>query len=216
MAAILAIQALVFQDGGVLALGPNIINMALAGVLAGYLPFHFWGGGRRRKLAIFAGGTLSVLVSGILAVAELAISHVPITGAALWLSLAVFLAAGAVEGAITVGVIAALERIQPGFVQKPREGRSFALGFAGVAALLLVTVGILFASTAPDTLQKVAEETGIAAHAQALVSTPFAGYQTAFIRSEWWSKAAAGLAGLGLISAACLAIGWVMARRRRA
>src|ERR1700752_3732062 len=40
MVAILAIQALVFQDGGVLALGANITNMAVMGVLAGYLPFH--------------------------------------------------------------------------------------------------------------------------------------------------------------------------------
>src|SRR6266704_6537595 len=40
MAAILAIQALVFQDGGILALGPNVVNMAMVGVLAGYLPFY--------------------------------------------------------------------------------------------------------------------------------------------------------------------------------
>ena len=40
MTAILATQALVFQDGGVLALGANVFNMAIAGdVLAGYLPW---------------------------------------------------------------------------------------------------------------------------------------------------------------------------------
>src|SRR5947209_19594909 len=38
LTAILAIQAFVFQDGGVLALGANIFNMALAGSAAGYLP----------------------------------------------------------------------------------------------------------------------------------------------------------------------------------
>src|ERR1700675_478766 len=32
MTAILAIQALVFQDGGILALGANVFNMALIGV----------------------------------------------------------------------------------------------------------------------------------------------------------------------------------------
>src|SRR5438445_6573353 len=35
MTAILAIQALVFQDGGILALGANVTNMAVAGTLAG-------------------------------------------------------------------------------------------------------------------------------------------------------------------------------------
>src|SRR3954452_10923055 len=41
MTAILAIQAVVFQDGGILALGANLMNMAVAGVLAGYLPYHW-------------------------------------------------------------------------------------------------------------------------------------------------------------------------------
>ena len=49
MTAILAIQALVFQDGGVLALGANVFNMALVGVLAGYLPYRL--GVDRRRLA---------------------------------------------------------------------------------------------------------------------------------------------------------------------
>jgi len=35
MTAILALQALILQDGGVLALGANVFNMALAGVAAG-------------------------------------------------------------------------------------------------------------------------------------------------------------------------------------
>ena len=51
MSAILAIQALVFQDGGILALGANITNMAIVGVLAGYLPYHLWGRGRGRLRA---------------------------------------------------------------------------------------------------------------------------------------------------------------------
>jgi cobalt/nickel transport system permease protein len=50
MGAILTIQALVFQDGGVLALGANVIDLALAGVLTGYLPFYSWGNGHARRL----------------------------------------------------------------------------------------------------------------------------------------------------------------------
>src|SRR5437588_12757165 len=42
VAAILIVQALIFQDGGVLALGANIINMALMGVLVGYLPARWF------------------------------------------------------------------------------------------------------------------------------------------------------------------------------
>ena len=53
LTAILAVQALVFQDGGVLALGANVINMAIAGMLAGYLPMYLWGAGRRRRRRFF-------------------------------------------------------------------------------------------------------------------------------------------------------------------
>ncbi|HEX6897312.1 MAG TPA: energy-coupling factor ABC transporter permease, partial [Bryobacteraceae bacterium] len=70
MTTILAIQAFVFQDGGVLALGANVFNMAIAGVLAGYWPFQLWGASRRNA-AILTGGFLSVLLSGSLALAEL-------------------------------------------------------------------------------------------------------------------------------------------------
>src|SRR5271165_6751982 len=76
MTTILAIQAFVFQDGGVLALGANVFNMAVAGVLAGYLPYRMWGKGSHRRVAIFLGGFLSVLVSASLALSELLISGV--------------------------------------------------------------------------------------------------------------------------------------------
>src|ERR1700693_3999872 len=35
MTAIIAIQAFVFQDGGIVVMGANVLNMAVAGVLAG-------------------------------------------------------------------------------------------------------------------------------------------------------------------------------------
>src|ERR1700722_10299863 len=75
MTVIIAIQAFVFQDGGVLALGANVFNMAVVGVLAGYWPFHLWGA-KWRRAAIFAGAFLSVMVSGSLALGELLISVV--------------------------------------------------------------------------------------------------------------------------------------------
>jgi len=214
MAAILAIQALVFQDGGILALGPNTINMAVAGVLAGYLPFYLWGGGRWRRAAIFAGGVLSALVAAVLALAELMLSGVRMPPAILGVSLALFLAAAVLEGAITVAVIGALEKIQPDFVRQPRAGRPWALGAAGLAGILLATVGVLFASAAPDGIQRLGRQTGIAERARALFSTPFANYEAAFLQAGWERKAAGGLAGIALVYAACFAAGRAARRRR--
>jgi cobalt/nickel transport system permease protein len=195
MLAILGIQALVFQDGGVLALGANVVNMALAGVLAGYLPFYLWGGGRWRKFAIFAGGTLSVLVSAVLALSELVLSHVPMPRAALLLALGVFAVSSLLEGAITLAVVEALEAIQPRFVQRPAAGRPWTLGALGLSALLLGMVGVLFASTAPDGIERLTR------------------FQAASLQSAWLEKSAVGLAGLVLICGACLLIGRLVARR---
>ena len=55
MTAILIVQALIFQDGGVLALGANVINMALLGVLAGYLPARWFSGSRWKSFGVFLG-----------------------------------------------------------------------------------------------------------------------------------------------------------------
>lgn len=218
MAAIITIQALVFQDGGILALGPNVINMAILGVLAGHLPFYLWGGGRWRKLSIFAGGTLSVLVSAVLALAELMISGVKMPASVLGVSLALFLVSGLLEGAITLAVIQALESIQPGFIRRPAVGRSFALGAVSMGAVLLAAVGVLFASAAPDGIQKLGQQTGIASRARTLISTPLSGYEVTFLHaglhSSWLSKAGAGLAGLALIYVACLFIGRAVTRHR--
>lgn len=195
MVAILAIQALVFQDGGVLALGANVINMALLGVLAGYLPFSVWGGTRWRRFAVFAGGALSVLISAALALSELLVSGVPMSTRMVGLSLGLFVISAVLEGAITLAVIESLERIQPKFILQPARGRSPALGAVAVAAVLLASIGVLFASQAPDAIQQLT-------------------HQSASETSGWISKSLAGLGGVALIYGACLLFARVAARFR--
>ena len=207
MCAILAIQALVFQDGGILALGANVFNMAIAGVLAGYLPYHLWGRGPGRRAAIFVGGALSLLTSAILALAELLISGVRMPGPVLGVSLALFAVSALVEGAITVAVVIALERIQPSLMRAPGAGRSPAFSALALVAVLLAAGGVVFASTEPDGIERLAMQTGIASHARTLISTPLKDYQAAWLGSGWAAQAGAGLAGLGLVYGVCLMIG---------
>jgi cobalt/nickel transport system permease protein len=194
MIAILSVQALVFQDGGLLALGANVLNMAIVGVLAGYLPFYLWGGGRWRKPAIFAGGALSVLVSAILALTELLVSRVPLPRSMLALSMGVFAVSALLEGAITLAVVQALDAIQPNFVTRPAAGRPLALGALGLMALLLGAGGVLIASTSPDGIERLTHYEAVAQQA-------------------WFQKSLAGLAGLVLIYGVCLFVGRLVARR---
>jgi hypothetical protein len=160
------------------------------------------------------GGLLSVLVSAVLAVAELLLSGIRMPAGVLGLSLALFAVSAVFEGAITVAVASALEGMQPDFVRKPSGRRSYALGALASAAVLLAVVGVLAASTHPDGLEKLAQNIGIASHAKALVATPLAGYEAAGFASPWLGKAAAGLTGLGLIFGACVLFGRYAARKR--
>jgi cobalt/nickel transport system permease protein len=216
MTAILAIQALVFQDGGILALGTNIVNMALVGVAAGYLPYALWGGGHRRRAAMFAGGALSVLSSALMALSELALSGVGMSATVLATAIALFAVSAILEGLITVAVMQALERIQPRSLPERTAGlkRSPVLAMVGLAAVLLGTVGVLLASTSPDGITRLGEQTGVGSRIRTLLHTPLTNYHAAFLQSDTGGKIVAGLVGIALVYAACLLLGRAVVRRR--
>ncbi len=72
----LAIQALLFGDGGITALGANCFNMAIAGGLTGWFVYRVVAAGsridsRRRMLAAGLAGYASLNVSALLAAIEL-------------------------------------------------------------------------------------------------------------------------------------------------
>jgi cobalt/nickel transport system permease protein len=216
MTAILAVQALVFQDGGLLALGANVVNMAVAGVIAGYLPYHYWGRGPWRRAAVFTGGAISVMVSACLTLADLRLSGVPMPGAVVGLSLGLFLVSAVVEGAITLAVFGALEKMNPDGIRRAEGKPSRPRGVLAAAAVLLASVGALLASNLPDGLESFAGKAGIGEKARNLMQAPLADYQLPFGSTEWMRKVAAGLAGLAIIYLLCAFLARYLGRRRRA
>ena len=211
MTAILCLQAFVFQDGGIVVLGANLFNMALAGILAGYLPYHLWGP-RSKSFAIFAGGFLSVLVSACLALAELFVSGVKIPQSMLAVSLGLFVVSALIEGAITLSAVRAIERLNPAAIRNPQAGTSKVVWTFAMAAILLAVVGVLVASAAPDGLESLTRQLGLN-EAASWMHSPLAGYEFAPASSDWMRRAVAGLAGIAMIYAACLAAGRLLARR---
>ena len=196
MTAILVIQAFVFQDGGIMALGANILNMAIIGVLAGYLPFRLWGAAWRNA-ALFCGGVLSVLCSACMALSQLALSGVPVRGRILWISLALFLAAAIAEGAITLAALNAIERLNPRWVRSPAGSGSRTIGALAIASVVMIVIGVLFASTAPDGIQSLLAGSGVPAE----------------IDSVWQHRVSAAFTGIALLYGACLLTGRLLARR---
>jgi cobalt/nickel transport system permease protein len=216
MTAILAIQALLFQDGGVLALGANVLNMAVAGVAAAAWAWRLLGGGRRRRLAAFAAGTLSALVAACLALAELGASGIRIPPGALAAALGIFALTAALEGAVTAAVLAALERLQPALLEQRQPAARPLLSGLLLASLLLATGGFLAASALPDGLERLAETLGITGLERPLLAAPLADYEAPWLPAPWLQKAAAGLLGLAAAAALCWAGGKWIARWRNA
>ena len=218
MTAILVVQAFVFQDGGIMALGANVANMALIGILAAWIPYRMWRT-QWRSAAIFLSGMLSVLVSGCFALSELALSRVPMPARLVAISLALFLVSAVMEGAITLAAVRAIERINPRVASSPESptaATSKIIGTFAVAALLLVTIGILVASAAPENLERLAAQFGIQAHAPAWMHAPLADYEWQGAASPWLRRASAGLAGLGLIYGVCALTARFLTRHRSA
>ncbi len=223
--AILIVQALIFQDGGVLALGANIINMALMGVFVGYLPARWFFQTRWKSYGVFLGGTCSVLVSGILALAELLVSGIRMPSTLIGASLALFAVNAILEGAITVSVLRAIERLNPALTPAADSARSVSVAskplwprlvsWVACASVTLAAIGILAASTLPDGLENVARKLGLPFGAHPVFRSPLSDYQIRVLGGNWLSRASAGLVGLLLIYAVCALGGHLLARGRR-
>ncbi len=198
MTAILAMQALFFQDGGILALGANVFNMAIAGVFAGYLPYRLWGRAHS-SVAIFLGGVCSVLVSAGFALAQLLISGVTMPRRLLLLSMGVFLVSALIEGAITLAAMRAIARINPLWISAPtwkEGGRPFVPALAAIAALVLVVAGIVAASTRPDAIEKILSTHGV-------------------LELSWWRRAEIGFMGIIMAYGGLLLTGKLLAFRKK-
>lgn len=110
MACVLLVQCLIFQDGGLLALGANILNMGVAGCWIAYavcwVSIRLIGGDRRGMLiAGFAAGWASVFIASVLCSFELAGSDASPLGVALPAMAGVHALIGLVEGLITAVVL---------------------------------------------------------------------------------------------------------------
>lgn len=126
MTTVLVVQALVFQDGGLLALGANIFNMGIVAVWAGWgvyrllahltgKPFSRW--------AVMAGSWSSVVVSAAAAALELGLSGTVRLSLALPAMIGVHALIGVGEALITLAVLEFIAKVRPDLLLVRGEGR---------------------------------------------------------------------------------------------
>lgn len=132
MTAVLIIQAFVFQDGGISALGGNILLMGVVAPLVGYAVYSILAGNGENRmrliLSTFAAGWLSTLTASVLCAVLLASSgtvslQVAIPAMAGWHALI-----GIGEGLITALVISYLTKVKPSMVRRCRIKSSESAG----------------------------------------------------------------------------------------
>ena len=205
LAAVLLLQCFLFADGGVTALGANVVNMALVGTLGGWGIFRALSTivpGRAGRLAGVAFGSWSSVVLGAVTCAgQLAWSD-----AAPWKL--VFPAMAGIHALIGVGeaviatmVYSAVLRARPelaGLDPEAADGRSAAplaaLGLAFALALALFVAP--FACPWPDGLEKIAATLGFEHRAaEPLLASPIPDYAFPGISSGRAATAVAGIFG---------------------
>jgi cobalt/nickel transport system permease protein len=125
MTVVLIIQCLIFQDGGITALGANIFNMGVVGGMLGFVIYRagqaVLGGGKgARAAAVFVAAWLSIVLAATACAAELALSGtIPIT-VALPAMAGVHALIGIGEGIITVLVVEFVRRVRPDLLERER------------------------------------------------------------------------------------------------
>lgn len=168
MIGVLLIQCLMFADGGLLALGCNIWNMAFYGCFVGALclwrPIMKRGAAKGRIILASVLGCVLTLQLGAFSVTletlASGVTELPF-GAFVAAMQPIHLAIGLVEGLITAAVLCFVHEARPELLwgvgtaetKKARLTTGKTLGVFGVAALVAAGVCSLFASSLPDGLE---------------------------------------------------------------
>lgn len=216
MTAVIAVQSLLFQDGGLLVMGANILNMGLITVVIGYGLYRAVFGRSRRVKLVVAGfaAWLSVMAGALATALELWVSGTSNLQTVTLAMLGVHTLIGIGEALITIAALSFILQTRPGLVGEGSVagmgGRGWAL--AGMALSLAVVLLSPFASVNPDGLNRVAMDLGFIHSAQS-GSGPFAGYTFPVLESASASRIAAGGIGIVAVLAVALAAGRSMQKR---
>jgi cobalt/nickel transport system permease protein len=222
MTSVVGLQALLFQDGGLLVLGANILNMAIVSTVVGYAVYT----AAKRvatndRVGLVAGGFLGAWLSVMLAAAatavELAFSGTSAFNGAMPAMLGIHALIGIGEGLITVGalvfVAATRTDLLTATAARAPAGRRWWL--AGLLIAIIVALLSPLASGSPDGLERVAEDSGFLHAAQDAPFTLIADYLFPGVQNEAVATILAGIVGTLLVFAIGYAVAYLVTSLRR-
>jgi cobalt/nickel transport system permease protein len=219
MTLVVALQALVFNDGGLTALGTNVWNMAAVGCFGSYLVMRtlrvVFPPGRTGYLAAASlAGWASVMLASAACALELAVSGTSPMFLVLPAMLGTHAVIGVGEALITTALLSAVIASRPDILpawaavgdsrDRTRRVRTlWKIACAGlVLALVLAALVSPFASSLPDGLEKVAETAGFSSLAEgppAWRNSPLPEYTVPGVEAEGVSTGLAGILGTSAV-----------------
>jgi cobalt/nickel transport system permease protein len=224
MTAVLVVQSLIFQDGGLLVMGWNVLNMGVIAAFSGYLTFslarRLAGESRVATLAAsFAAGWISVVVASLATAIELAASGTSPLALAVAAMGSVHALIGIGEGIITAAAVGLLLVSRPALLRAgvtAPGGRTATLILIGLAISLLVAAFAPLASPGPDGLEFVAASQGFLELGQAAPFQILPDYTVPFLTHPAVTTIAAVMLGTLLVFGGAVLVGRVATRRQSA
>jgi cobalt/nickel transport system permease protein len=217
MTTVVAIQALLFQDGGLLVMGANILNMGIISTVVAYGVYRgTMALARDRRWGLFVGGFVaawaSVVVSAVATAIQLAFSGTSPLTVALPAMAGVHVLIGIGEGLITVGALSFVATTRRDLLD-PSSAATGGMRWAVVGLVLALAVTLLapLASPHPDGLERVAEDAGFIEAAQNAPYEIIPDYVLPGVSNEALATIAAGIVGTLIVAGVALAV----ARLRR-
>ena len=171
LSVVVIIQSLLFADGGLSALGVNVLNMAIVTSATSWIIVKYWikfiGKNKTSIVTVSVlAGILSVVFSSIAFTIQYAIGgtiSIPV-GTVLIAMVTTHLIIGLGEGIITALIITLLMRVRPDLVYAydRSDENTTKVSFYGLFIILILLLSLItpFASSSPDGLESVAEEFG--------------------------------------------------------
>lgn len=211
MTAVIAVQGLLFQDGGIVVMGANILNMGLVTAAVGYGLYRSTAGRSKSAKLTVAGiaAWLSVMAGALLTSLELWLSGTSNLQVVIPAMLTVHALIGFGEALITVSALGFIMQTRPDLLGEDSESAKGSRNWVYVGGLIALLV-VLFsplASTDPDGLNRVAMDLGFIQSAQTGAG-PLVGYTVPFLDSaSAASKIVAGFVGVVVVGIVILLVG---------
>ena len=211
MTSVIGLQALLFQDGGLVVMGANIFDMGLLTTLVGFGLYRSVSGqGRGVRLAVAGvAAWLSVMAAALLTALQLWLSGTSPLTLVLPAMLGVHVLIGIGEALITVAALSFIMKTRPGLLEADvvQSKGGFGWVVAGGAMALAVVLFSPYASANPDGLERVAQDLGFLERGVDASFQVLPDYTIPLIGQSGISTVLAGVIGAVAVAGLAFAIG---------